>query len=86
VGSIGGIQTRAGIEVSLQWNMTDNRMDAEFLSRTDRQVTIKFPLTVVSCQIDSDKASLEASSLGDAYRLLTLPAGEKIQLQVYFKK
>jgi hypothetical protein len=84
VGSTRGIQTRAGMEVSLQWDMTKNRMEVEFLSLTDRQLTIKFPLPVVSIQMDSDDANLEVSSQGDAYRLLTLPAGKKIHLQACF--
>ena len=77
-----GIVCRGGVEVSLKWNMNEKRIDAAFISRTAQKVTVKFLAPVASMQIDSADAKVAASPYGDAYRLLTLPAGKTVAMRL----
>jgi alpha-L-fucosidase 2 len=79
-GGIEGVQTRAGVEVSLQWDKKLRQIDARFLSRTARQVTVKLPAPVVSVKMEGEGASVDASALGNSYRKLSLPAGRPVSV------
>jgi hypothetical protein len=77
----GDTACRGGVEVSLKWNMNEKRVDATLVSRTAQKLTVKFPAPLASLEIDSAEAKLAASPYGDAYRLLTLPAGDKVVMR-----
>ena len=67
-----GILCRGGIQVSLEWDAEERHLKARLLSRSQQEVTVKFPGALKSLEVD---ASVRASESGPAYRLLTLPQG-----------
>lgn len=77
-GGIEGLQTRAGVEVSVRWDEKRKQIDARFLSRTARQVTVKLPAPVVLVKFEDEGARVDASAFGDSYRTLSLPAGRHV--------
>lgn len=79
---IGGIRTRAGIEVSLQWDGNRRQVDARFLARTARQVTVKLPAPILSVKIAGEGARVDASPHGNSYRKLSLPAGQTVSARI----
>jgi alpha-L-fucosidase 2 len=85
VGEAEGLACRGGVEVSLKWNMNEKRVDATLISRTAQKLTVKFPAPLASLEIDSAEAKVAASPYGDAYRLLTLPAGKKVVMKFTLK-
>lgn len=80
-GKVEGLLCRGGIKVSIDWNLPEGRLHASLLSRTEQEVTVKFPRVVdaIKCVPEIDVSN---SEFGPAYRKLRLPARKRIELIV----
>jgi len=83
-GKVEGILCRGGIEVSIEWDIPQGYLRATLLSKTDQEVTVKFPAAPKSVECGSANAVVSRSDYGSAYRMLRLPAGRLVTLSVAF--
>lgn len=81
VGSVRGLLCRGGIEVSMNWNLPEGKLEALLLSRTDQEVAVKFPTDFRSIKCEP-QIDVSDSAQGPAYRKLKLPAGKQVRLAV----
>jgi len=82
-GKAEGILCRGGIEVSVEWDIPQGRLWATLLSKTDQEVTVKFPAAPESVECDAANA-VSGSDYGSAYRTVRLAAGKPVILSVAF--
>jgi len=75
-GKARGILCRGGVEVSVEWDVDAKRVKATLLARSPQQVTVKFPLVPASVE----GGECRESTLGPAYRVVSLAAGKKTVL------
>jgi len=85
-GNVEGIRCRAGIEIGMNWNMDKEEIKATLLSSTAQTVTIKFPGEVLYLQTTLRPRSVSVSSYGPTYREMALPAGERVTMDVVFRR
>ncbi len=79
-GRVNGMRIRGGGTADVDWDMPGHRVTARITSPTTRTVDIKFPAPF--SRVTADGATLVASTFGDAYRTVTLPAGKTIPFTV----
>jgi len=79
-GSASGILCRGGITVSLQWDMSAGLVEVSLISRSDQEVTLRFPggITRFSCSLPRD--SVADSPFGRPYKVIELPAAEEVEI------
>ena len=83
-GSVHGVKCRGGGTVDIEWDMPNNRLEATIVSPRAQTITVKFPAVPSSIQQEGTDATLASSVYGDAYRELSLPENEKVELSVDF--
>ncbi|MBD3378754.1 hypothetical protein GF406_27250 [candidate division KSB1 bacterium] len=79
-GKIQGVKTRSGIEVDVMWDLQNSKLETVFLSPHDCKVILKFPKPVEAISMNSTKAKISNSLLGESFRVLYLSAKEKVAL------
>ena len=88
VGLAAGLQEAefaGAVEVDLDWDMAKKKILANFLSSSLQQVTVKFPGSVKSVRSAGLPLSIKPSPLGQAYRIITLPADKQISIEIELK-
>ena len=81
-GKVEGILCRGGIEVSIEWDMTEHSMQASLRSKTDQVVTVKFPGSPKSLEFEPAGISISESGYGSEYRQVALPAGKPVTISL----
>ena len=79
-GQITGLQSRCGVAVDIEWDMTAGSLLASLTSREAQTVTLKLPFA--PSDLTCNGGELSDSSHGPAYRELTLPAGQAVTVKV----
>ena len=79
-----GLACRGGITIDLDWNLREGRLNAVLTSSKARTLTVKFPKApkTVTCV----GATLPSAETGEAYRVLNLPAGDRVELNAVFER
>ncbi len=81
-GRVRGVATRAGVDVSVEWDVGRKHLAIGIVPRIDTTVTIQMPGLVSSVVVTPTNARVSTSPLGDRFRLLSLHAGEVVALEV----
>jgi len=76
-GSFRNMCCRGGVEVSLDWDLEKRLISGEFLSFSDQEITIKFPVDVKSL----DGLKVSESSSGAIFYSVSLPVGKPSSFQ-----
>lgn len=85
-GEITGILCRNQSEVeSLKWDMDNKKITASLKSRIAQRLTLEVPGEIDSIKITEGQGGLEKSRSGDNYRILSLPAGKSVKLEIMLK-
>lgn len=74
-GSAESLRARGGVTVSQRWNRETGIYEAEITSDHDQPLTVKLPAWLTDLSADLPEEALNASPLGNAYRVLTLKQG-----------
>ena len=83
-GRIAGIRCRGVIEVDLDWDLGEGRMQVTLKSSREQEVTVKFPRTVGSIDTDLPAGDVADGDAGPAFRRLRLPADTEVECRVRF--
>jgi len=80
-GSVQGVLTRTGAEVSIEWDMLAKRIDVTLVARRGRELTLRLPgkIAEVSCPTGCAVAD---SPLGANCRRVTVGQNEPVRLTV----
>ncbi len=85
-GSIHGILVRGQIEIDhLQWHQSSGIINLELTSSIDQQITLRVPASksIKSLKIIEGTAKADVSTRGDNARKVTLPANEKVKIEIH---
>lgn len=83
-GRASGIACRGQVKVDLRWDFAERILEAEITSGKAQTVTLKFPHTLESLQCCSEAVGITPSDFGERYRVISLPANEKVAIRVIF--
>jgi alpha-L-fucosidase 2 len=81
-GRITGVRCRGGVTVGLEWDMPDGALTAELTAGVAGEITLGVPGRIRSVEADHSAATIELSDFGNAYREVSLPAGETVTLTI----
>ncbi len=65
-GKVENVLCRGGITANIEWDAENRRIDASLISKKTQEITLKLPWTL----------------LGDKYRTITLPEGERVRFSL----
>jgi alpha-L-fucosidase 2 len=78
-GSAKGIACRGGIVVDVAWDQAGRHVRATLAAQVAQQLTLKFPAPVAALRTD---ARVLQSPYGASYRVVDLPAGQPVDLEM----
>jgi hypothetical protein len=76
------VRCRGGVTVGLEWDMPDGALTAELTAGVAGEITLGVPGRIRSVEADHSAATIELSDFGNAYREVSLPAGETVTLTI----
>jgi alpha-L-fucosidase 2 len=82
IGKAGRILCRGGVEVTVDWNLSAGTMGVELISKSDQQITVKFPAAITSFECNLPESAIEMSNYGPEYRVISLVSGEPTVIAV----
>jgi alpha-L-fucosidase 2 len=80
-GSIEGVLCRSGAEVSIDWDMSEKRVDVELIARRSGEFTLRFPCDILKAASPTGQA-MTVSALGANCCCIELNQGESATLRV----
>jgi len=75
---------RGGLEVSLNWDMDAKTLEASILPQSSQKLTLSFPETPKTLNINTSNSDITESDLGPNYKSLALVGGRKTNLSISF--
>ena len=83
-GNYSCLKARGGVEVSASWDLDTRTMHAVWRSSREQRIDVKFPAEIKDITF-STECDVDTSPYGNAYRRITLPAGEEIRADITFR-
>lgn len=80
-GHIRGVATRAGVNVSIEWDAERGHVSIELAPGLDTTVTLELPGQVSSMSLNPGTVSVLPSPIGDRFKIVSLHAGEVITMR-----
>ncbi|MBN2151872.1 MAG: hypothetical protein JW839_10525 [Candidatus Lokiarchaeota archaeon] len=81
-GHVHGVATRAGVIVSIDWDVEQNHFTITLEPRIDNAVTIQLPSPATSITLHPATVQLLPSSLGKRFKCLVMRMGEAVTLEI----
>ncbi|MBN2151875.1 MAG: glycoside hydrolase family 95 protein [Candidatus Lokiarchaeota archaeon] len=81
-GYISGVATRAGVVVSVEWDVGIKHLRIELSPKLDTNMTIQVPGPVASFSAFPESTQVSSSSLGKEFKIVSLRAGKAVEIEI----